>query len=185
VSGRTPVQPNWRSAQREIAAKSAHNGLMPFRRHQSGIVVLNASLIVRKATTFRGLAPADRKLALAALALLAAVRIALWLLPFRRLIRWLRKSSVRRSGQAGCAPRRVAWAVRLAGRYMPAATCLPQALTAYLLLNRQGHSSCLRIGVAYVPEFEAHAWVECDGEVVVGGSAGLDRFANILTLDTR
>jgi hypothetical protein len=44
-------------------------------------------VIIRKATTFRSLAARDRKLTLAAIAILAQVQIALCLLPFQRVIR--------------------------------------------------------------------------------------------------
>ena len=43
-------------------------------------------VIIRKATTFRSLAARDRKLTLAAIAILAQVQIALCLLPFQRVI---------------------------------------------------------------------------------------------------
>jgi hypothetical protein len=146
--------------------------------------MLNAGLIVRKASTFRRLSPADRKLAFAAIALLAAVRIAVWLLPYQRVMRLVKNSSMRRSVHGKCTPREVAWAVRLASRYVPGATCLPQALTTYILLGRYGNPSCLRIGVAAAPKFEAHAWVECEGNVVIGGWESLDQFTSILTLKT-
>jgi hypothetical protein len=147
--------------------------------------MLSAGLIVRKATTFRRLSPAGRKLAFAAIALLAAVRIALWLLPFQRVMRLVKSSGMRRSVDGECTSREVAWAVRLASRYVPDATCLPQAMTTYILLGRRGNPCCLRIGAVAAPQFEAHAWVECGGEVVLGGSAGLDRFVSIITLNTR
>ena len=55
--------------------------------------------------------------------------------------------------------------MRLASCYVPRATCLVQALAAQVLLSWQGLDSHLRIGVALSAdkEFEAHAWVECDG----------------------
>lgn len=141
-------------------------------------------LIIRKVTTFRRLANVDRKLAFAALGLLAVVRTALWLLAFQRVAGFLQISDRWRPVHRDCTPRQIAWAVRLASRYVPDATCLPQALATHLLLSRHGHPSCLRIGVASGPKFEAHAWVECDGSIVIGEVGGLDRFASILTLNT-
>ena len=66
----------------------------------------------------------------------------------------------------------VAWAVRSASRVVPGATCLTQALAAKLVLSRRGYSSRLRIGVARGPghRLRAHAWLEANGVVVVGGS---------------
>ena len=144
--------------------------------------MLGANLIVRKAMTLKRLAPAERKLALGTLGLLAAVRTALWLLPFQHVMRMFRASEIQRLVHGDCTPRQLAWAVHLASRYVPAATCLPQALTMYTLLSWHGHPSCLHIGVASLPKFESHAWVECDGKAIIGGEKRLDRFAIIMTV---
>ena len=65
----------------------------------------------------------------------------------------------------------VVWAVRGVSRAVPGATCLTQALAAQILLSRRGCSSRLRIGVARGPAggLLAHAWLESDGVVVLGG----------------
>jgi hypothetical protein len=75
------------------------------------------------------------------------------------------------------------WAVTAASRYVPGATCLAQALAAQVLLGRTGYPARLRIGVAKGEErkFEAHAWVESQGRVVIGGP-GLGRFTPLTTL---
>jgi hypothetical protein len=145
----------------------------------------SAALIIDKIRALRRLAPADRKLAFAALALLAAVRIALWTLSFERVTRFVKISSVPRPVHRDSTPRQVAWAVRLASRYLPRATCLPQALTTQILLSWHGHASRLHIGVALAQKFEAHAWVECGGSVIIGEAERLHRFTQILTVNTR
>ena len=67
------------------------------------------------------------------------------------------------------------WAVRSASVYVPHATCLTQALAAQVLLERCGYPTRLVIGVA--PDhngeaaFQAHAWLESEGVVVIGDSA--------------
>ena len=68
---------------------------------------------------------------------------------------------------------RLVWAVRVASHYVPDATCLTQALATQVLLNRHGCQTNLRIGVARneTGQFQAHAWVEKDGMVVIGGPA--------------
>ena len=60
-------------------------------------------------------------------------------------------------------------AVRTATRYYyrRRRDCLPRALTACLLLWRGGVPATLQIGVKRYP-FGAHAWVECDGQTVIG-----------------
>jgi hypothetical protein len=61
--------------------------------------------------------------------------------------------------------------VTVAGRYVPNATCLPQSLAAQVLLGRHGYLTQLRIGFARDKEgrLKAHAWLEKEGEVIVGG----------------
>ena len=68
----------------------------------------------------------------------------------------------------------------------PSATCLVQALAADAMLRRRRLASELRLGVrlrdhgdsADVPDvpIEAHAWVECDGGVVIGAVAHQSEF---------
>ena len=65
-------------------------------------------------------------------------------------------------------------AVTAAGRAVPASNCLSEALTAWVLLSRGGHEPVLRIGVSAEERFAAHAWVECNGVVVIGGNADHD-----------
>lgn len=79
---------------------------------------------------------------------------------------------------------KVVWAVGVASRYVPA-TCLTQALAAQILLNRRGYSARLCIGVAKNKEtqLEAHAWVESQGRVVIGGLAELSRYTPLLPLE--
>jgi hypothetical protein len=144
---------------------------------------LGANLIERKIRTLRRLAPADRKLAFAAIALLIIIRFALWTSSFKRVTGFVRTLGRTRRVQRGFSPWQVAWAVRLASRYVPRATCLCQALTTQILLSWYGHASRLNIGVASAQTFEAHAWVECGGNVVIGGAERLNRFTSILMVD--
>jgi hypothetical protein len=62
------------------------------------------------------------------------------------------------------------WAVTAAAARVHA-TCLVQALAGDVLLRRRGVAATLRIGVrpgGPVVPIEAHAWVECEGEVAIG-----------------
>jgi hypothetical protein len=70
--------------------------------------------------------------------------------------------------------RDMSWAVMRAARLVPQATCLTQALAMQVLLGRRGYSSRLCLGVAKraSAKFEAHAWIECAGRVVIGGESG-------------
>lgn len=110
------------------------------------------------------------------------VRVALWTLPFRWVRGGVESGSSLWPFRRRFTERQVIWAVRLASRYVPRATCLTQALTAQMLLNGSGIDSRLQIGVARAAGFEAHAWVECGGRVVVGGAAESARYKAILTI---
>jgi hypothetical protein len=66
---------------------------------------------------------------------------------------------------------RIAWAVEVASLYVPKTTCLVKAFAAHELLAREGLPVDLRIGVTKSggTRFQAHAWVETQGKVVIGG----------------
>jgi hypothetical protein len=122
---------------------------------------------------FLKLARSDRRLLLKAALLVWAFRMALWLLPFRILRQFMgrfARESVA-SGEGSVPVDRVVWAVTVASRYAPEATCLTQALATKFLLARSGHQATVRIGVARHggKELQAHAWVESNGRVVIGG----------------
>ena len=125
--------------------------------------------------------------------LLVVIRMGLWLLPFRTLRRLLSKATQappRKQQKADrfCAER-VARAVAVASHHVPGVgdptkTCLTQALATQVLLTRRGHQTSLQIGVARGEEdqFQAHAWLECGGKVVIGGSE-LERYTRIVALE--
>lgn len=124
----------------------------------------------------------QRRVLLYACLILNLLRLALWLLPFRVLKRHL----VAISSVWICLELNkpvsvdfVAWAVTVAGRYTPGgAMCLVKALTTQLLLSRYGYVHRLHIGVAKsdTQSFRAHAWVECQGRVVIGKLSDLGCF---------
>lgn len=140
---------------------------------------------------FLRLPTAERRLLIETALLLEAIKLSMRLLQFRTLRRLL----VRVTDAASAKPQyidhlpveRVAWAVEATSRHTPGAkTCLTQALATQVLLARRGHPALLRIGVAKgeQKQFQAHAWVESEGKVVIGGSepgrytplAGLEEF---------
>ena len=75
---------------------------------------------------------------------------------------------------------RVGWAIRKAANHVPRATCLTQALAAQLLLSRFHYASQLCIGIARKEDggMDAHAWIEAEGRVVIGGEE-LERFTRM------
>jgi Transglutaminase-like superfamily len=126
----------------------------------------------RRLDRFRSLPARDRRLFLSAVGLLSVVRLALWLTSFRRVQGAFERATAPRHGAPDPTPGeadRIGWAVGSAARFVPAASCLPQALAAEALLRRRGHPANLRLGVSRTPAgVEAHAWVESYGRVVVG-----------------
>ena len=104
---------------------------------------------------------------------LLLVRVALWLLPSKRILeraRQLIPSSRRRMNAPDV--RTLVWSVEAISRRLPGSTCLSRALAAQRLLARWGYASELCLGVARSDrELRAHAWLERQGEIVVGASA--------------
>ena len=104
-----------------------------------------------------------------ALLLLVVVRIGLRTTSYPRLRAWLdRMAGVRSRTPASVVD--VTWAVAAAARRMIGTTCLAEALAVYTMLRRRGHEPLLRVGVRQGDHslLEAHAWVECDGHIVMG-----------------
>jgi hypothetical protein len=107
--------------------------------------------------------------------LLGAIRIGLIVLPFKTLRRTLDRLAGNSKSRTTIDPdyqSRVVWATNSASRYvLPDKPCLTQALTVQLLLRRKGIPTQLRIGVMKDEEknLQAHAWVESEGDVVIGG----------------
>ena len=65
---------------------------------------------------------------------------------------------------------------------MPRATCLTQALALRSLLAADGRPSALRLGVARERRgFEAHAWLESEGRILIGGG-DVQRYTPLPTL---
>lgn|SRR5574341_1234140 len=146
---------------------------------------------MRRLHKFLLLPQSERRLLVKTALLLWAVRLGLWVVPFRALrLRLYRLSEAPPEGvhngtATGVSPERIAWAVAAASRYVPRATCLVQALAGRFLLEQHGHPATLRIGVARDDErgnFEAHAWLECRGRVVIGGTQS-ERYQPLLAPD--
>ncbi|MFQ5849215.1 MAG: lasso peptide biosynthesis B2 protein, partial [Candidatus Binatia bacterium] len=124
---------------------------------------------------FLHLPPTERWLLVKAALLLGAIRMGLWLLPFQTLKHLLACVSQASKGLHRAnrpSADRIVWAVMAARRYvLRARPCLTQALAVQVLLKRRGYPAHLRIGVARTGtgQLRAHAWVESQDRVVLGG----------------
>jgi hypothetical protein len=127
------------------------------------------------------LEPAKRRLLLRTGLLLWAARLGLWLLPLPTLRRVLGRlkhmEPILAKGNAKNAEI-IGRAVAAASRYVPAASCLTQALAGQILLTQHDEAARICIGVAKndAGKLEAHAWVENRGRIVIGAAPDLCRF---------
>ncbi len=119
--------------------------------------------------------PGDWLAAALALPAVIVARALIMIVPYR----WWRSAIRADSGGWGrgsslLSPRRIAWAVPVAARFVPGATCLSQALAARTLLRLTGHPSTLTLGVRRADGgmLEAHAWVHSGAQPVVGVPPG-------------
>jgi len=127
--------------------------------------------------------PADIALAARAFAMLVRMRIALWLLPWRRVLAKTGSYSVfgTRETTRRVSIDRLERSVRTASRVVPRATCLTQALALTHLLARTGYTATVRIGVTNSGgRFAAHAWVECEGMPLLSSAADVARYAPLV-----
>ncbi|MEB3210528.1 MAG: lasso peptide biosynthesis B2 protein [Leptolyngbyaceae bacterium] len=131
----------------------------------------------------------DRHLLIRTLVLLSLIRLGLRLLPFRTLIQRLSAMHQPTSSFSPTHLRyvgRCVWAVNVSSRLMPGdIKCLARALTTHLLLNQYGVDTELKLGVAKSMggALEAHAWVEYQGQVIMGNLCDLSRFIPLPSLE--
>lgn len=128
---------------------------------------------------------AELRLVVEAVCLLGLIRVALPLLSFATLRRWLDRCAARRSTKVSATPPLIAWAVKAASRRVPVTqTCLTEALAADVMLRRRGYDSDLRLGVRkrhdHSQHLDGHAWVACGGDVVIGDVDDLAAYSGCL-----
>jgi hypothetical protein len=117
-----------------------------------------------------------------ALIALAIARIAMAILPFRRIAAWLGTAGAESLATITDEQLRLAhsigWAVGILGRRVPwDARCLAQALAATSMLRRRGMEGTVSFGARLdkTAGFEAHAWLSI-GSYVVTGEAVHEQF---------
>lgn len=129
------------------------------------------------------LSAADRRAVVSAGVLTAGIRILLAILPFRAVLSLVSRLAPPPSAPPRSDPdeaARLTWAVRAAGRrFLRRNPCLTEALVGLVLFRRAGLDARLRIGVARsgdASHLTAHAWLESDGRVLVGGEESPSRY---------
>lgn len=139
---------------------------------------------MRLLNKYLSLDPGDRVLVAQAFVLVGVVRAGLAVVPYRTVYRLLQQTSRRRTVEIDELERaryrrRVVRAVRtVARKLLGDKPCLPQALVAQWFLRRAGVESTLRIGVrkGEKEELLAHAWLEYDEDVIIGGDASPNEY---------
>jgi hypothetical protein len=136
-----------------------------------------------KVLKFFQLTSRDRQLIVFTALLLSFVRLGFLLFPFPKL-----KQILHRFGQRTPSPNphnlmALIWAVNAASNLMPGGVkCLARALTMDVLMRRQGYLPNLRLGVLKQADGQPyfHAWVECQGQVIIGYLPNLKDFTPLL-----
>ena len=114
---------------------------------------------------------AERALALQAGVWLMLSRVALRLCSFAVVRRALAGVPSRARSSRSATPAACARATDRAARLLPSSTCLARAIATAALLRRHGYASTLGLQVAVTDarSLDAHATLEVDGAVIVGG----------------
>jgi hypothetical protein len=143
---------------------------------------------MKRLAKFARLPGPDRLLFLEAALWLGIARLAIRLVPFRRIAPFLGKHMTESPQRIAPAHRRfaerISWAIKTARRHMPwEGRCLVQAMAAKGMLKLRGFQSTIYLGLAKEGEVEnlkAHAWLRT-GDMIVVGTRGNDRFTVVST----
>jgi len=129
---------------------------------------------------------AERLLMFKCYAFLWIARLGLWTVPFRVLQSFLKLFTPKEQGKVATdkeQAEQIVRATKAASNYVLYATCLTQALVAKVLLARAGYDVQLRLGVMKDEQenFQAHAWVESEGRVLIGDNNQLSEYTSLPT----
>jgi Transglutaminase-like superfamily len=135
--------------------------------------------VIERVRRLVSLGPSEIAMLCGALLILARTRLALSILPWRRM-----RAPVIRSIAPALRTNadRLEWAIRATSRFIPRATCLTQALALQRLLAHHGYESRVQIGARNTDgHFGAHAWVEHEGGSFLSTAAELTRYARFFS----
>jgi len=133
----------------------------------------------RKVQKFLKMPAQQRLLFLEALLSVSVVRVGLLVLPVRavrRALGWVFPPPAPMVERSRSSAEEIAHCVTAAARNSPVGyTCLGSALVGKALLSRHGLECHLRIGVRREGNraFAAHAWLERDNRVIIGGPSAV------------
>jgi len=138
------------------------------------------------------LSPSERRTSLEAFVVVSAVRVLLSLVPNawtpKAMWRYLADNRIHGTTVADSTlaeakakrVREVRDAVYRASLRVPKATCLVQAISGWIMLQRSGIRVVVRIGVQKDSlGFSAHAWLNLGDETIIGGEGSGSRFSTL------
>lgn len=124
--------------------------------------------------------------------LISATRVLLFLLPLQLVVQILRRGAAcgrRNITVSSRRRRRFSWAVRAVGkRLLPERPCLTQALVLQSLLRWYGDNSselCIGVDKDGSGGLIAHAWVEYNGKILIGGASPRKKFQELLSVERK
>jgi hypothetical protein len=133
---------------------------------------------------FRALKAGDRRAVVEASVLLALIAVGLKVFPFTTIRAFVNQYAKAISPSYEVDAARLIWAVTTASRRAPLrATCLTEALAADAMLRRRGLECRLCLGVhtggLAADALHAHAWLERQGNVILGSVENLADYAEL------
>jgi hypothetical protein len=137
---------------------------------------------MRKILSFLLLPYRKKKLFIKSSLFVGIIRLSLWIVPYRVLIKCLSKLSSSKSFNQSDdwkLIKEISHSVRICAEYVPFASCLTQALAVQTLLRLKGQKSTLKFGVDKEESGKliAHAWVEIDDKIIIGGTSDINRYS--------
>jgi Transglutaminase-like superfamily len=141
---------------------------------------------MKKIQKFLYLEPNERYLLVETFLLLNLIRISFLVVKFPTLKRLLNKISQFNSEQniySDVLIDKIVWRVEVSTHLSPGgAKCLVRALVVNTMMERAGFNPTLQIGVNDNPSnnFQAHAWVEYKGRIIIGDLPDLEKYSVLL-----
>ena len=126
---------------------------------------------MRRLRKFLYLSLGDKILFFKAIVLIGVFRISLLIFPLKIVQQIVDSVTPRLSKSKTIPQEKISWSVKTVGNYLLGSkSCLPLALATEVLLKQNGYPATINIGVYKGDEikFEAHAWVESEGKIIVG-----------------
>lgn len=130
----------------------------------------------------------EKRLLCKSFLLTVGLRLLPRLLPFRKTLALVQRLASSSAASTARRPsmNRIIWAVTAAARRLAPTDrpCLTQALVLFILFRRHDYAADLYIGVRKNDhgELQAHAWVESNTRVVIGGLPNLSDYTTLPSL---